>query len=83
MKDDDPLSGSSDEDQKESTATPRGTLVISTWNEPGQADSFRARVTYGQDVDAQPASVTYADPEEVLGFVRRWVFARSGSPDKT
>lgn len=59
-----------------------GTLVIRTWYEPDQVPSFRARVTYSQDADDDPATVVAADPDEALSVVRQWLFTQSGSPDE-
>jgi len=56
-----------------------GTLVIRTWWEPDHVHGFRARVTSTPFAEAGPATVTSADPEEVLDVVRRWLLARPGA----
>jgi hypothetical protein len=59
-----------------------GTLVIRTWYEPDQVPGFRARITYSQGPDGDPATVAVADPDEALSVVRQWLFAQPGSPDE-
>lgn len=56
-----------------------GTLVIRTWREPKHSHGFRARVTAIQVPDAEPATVTTTDPEEVLAVVRQWLLAQPGA----
>jgi hypothetical protein len=56
----------------------QGTLVIRTWWEPDHVHGFRARVT-SQVPEAGSATITTADPEEVLAVVRRWLLARPGA----
>lgn len=59
----------------------QGTLVIRTWWEPDHVHGFRARVT-SQLPEAGQATVTTADPEEVLAVVRRWLLAWPGTDNQ-
>jgi hypothetical protein len=77
MTQDDPPSVGPDEVQSAQADPPMGTLVIRTWDEPGQTPSFRARLTYSQAPDDDPSSLCTADPAEVLSVVRQWLSARS------
>ena len=65
--------------QSRPEAPAQGTLVIRTWWEPDHVHGFRARVTSTPPVKAGPATVTSADPEEILAVVRRWLLARPGA----
>ncbi|MET3721457.1 MULTISPECIES: hypothetical protein [unclassified Arthrobacter] len=80
MTKDDPPSGISDDVPSDPTMLSMGTLVIRTWNEPDQTPGFRARLTYSQAPDAEPSSISTADPDEVLSVVRQWLSTRSAPP---
>lgn len=82
MTSDNGASGMSDQNGTDSGTPPMGTLVIRTWYEPDQVPDFRARITYSQEPDDDPATVVAANPDEALSVVRQWLFARPGSPDK-
>lgn len=82
MISDDPPSGISAQDDTDSGTRPMGALVIRTWNEPDQVSSFRARITYSQNPDDDPATLVATDPDEALSVVRQWLFAQSDSPDE-
>lgn len=58
------------------------TLVIRTWEEPDQTPGFRARLTYGSDLDDSTKTMATADREEALSFVQQWLFDRPGAHDK-
>jgi hypothetical protein len=57
-----------------------GTLVIRTWNEPDQAQGFRARLTYSQSPTSEPKTAYAVDPDEVLRLVREWLLSQSEPP---
>jgi hypothetical protein len=78
MPNDDRPSGISDEDEPDSALPTMGTLVISTWREPDQVPSFRARITYSQNPDDAPGTVSTADPDEAVSVVRQWLTAQTG-----
>jgi hypothetical protein len=59
-----------------------GTLVIRTWNEPGQSPGFRARLTYSQSPTSEPTTVYAVDPDEVFRAVRRWLLSQSEAPQQ-
>jgi hypothetical protein len=54
-----------------------GVLVIRVWNEPDAEQPFRARITYGDDVQGTVASAPTTDPEDVVQAVRRWLDRQS------
>lgn len=56
-----------------------GIMVIRVWNEPGRADAFRARLTYGTD-DDDAQSTVFAQGDEVLESVRAWLSSFTPSP---
>lgn len=80
MTNDDRPSGISDEDASDPVMPSMGTLVIRIWHEPGQTPGFRARITYTQAPDDEPGTVSTADQDEVLSFVRQWLSARPVPP---
>jgi hypothetical protein len=80
MTKDDRPSGFSDENESDPVMPSTGTLVIRTWDEPGQTPGFRARVTYSQAPGDEPGTVSTADPDEVLRVVRRWLSAQPVPP---
>jgi hypothetical protein len=71
----------SDAARAESAEAPMGTLVIRTWGEPNQLPGFRARLTYGHDLNNPTKTFSTADPEEALSFVRQWLFDQPGARD--
>lgn len=75
-------SGTADQHGAEPELPTTGTLIIRTWNEPGQVTGFRARVTYGQTPGSGPSTVSTADPDEVLRVVREWLSAQPGAPGR-
>lgn len=56
-----------------------GTLVIQTWREADSTSRFRARLTYSQRDDAESSTSYFADPVDVLGAVREWLIATTGT----
>jgi hypothetical protein len=55
-------------------------LVIKVWRETDAQHPFRARVTYGREIDDAPSTVVTTDPDEVVNTVQRWLAAMS-APD--
>jgi hypothetical protein len=53
-----------------------GVLVIRVWREQAAQQTFRARITYGDD-DSTVVTEPTTDPEEVVKAVRRWLDDRS------
>jgi hypothetical protein len=54
-------------------------MVIRTWCDPGQPQSFRARILYGRIPGTSQDAVVTADPAEVLIVVQEWLVALPGA----
>ncbi|WP_461190073.1 hypothetical protein [Arthrobacter sp. Z4-13] len=80
MTTDDLLSGLPGGGESDRAMPSMGTLVIRTWNEPDQAQGFRARLTYSVSPTAEPEAVYTVDPDEVLRLVRQWLHSQSKAP---
>lgn len=80
MTTDGPASEFFDGDELDPAMPSMGTLVIRTWNEPGRAPGFRARLTYSQFPTSQPKTVYKDDADEVLREVRQWLLSQTETP---
>ncbi|MCU1515973.1 MAG: hypothetical protein JWQ75_694 [Pseudarthrobacter sp.] len=82
MAADNPPPAISDDAESGPATPPIATLVIRAWQEPAQSSGFRARITHSQAPDDEPRTVATTDPDEVLGVVRQWLFARTVPPSQ-
>ncbi|HEV7166581.1 MAG TPA: hypothetical protein VGN49_01275 [Micrococcaceae bacterium] len=55
-----------------------GTMVVRVWTEEGQAEGFRARLTFTATDDEQSSLVFAGNPEQVIEAVRQWLSRMAG-----